>query len=375
MTTAGSARWRIAAAVVAVVALVIGIAVFLILRSVPDYRTAFLVDTSTPRSGGSFGPVADAVGSAAQNAGDDDALSLRRFGGTCGDPKNTAELVGSGRKNGQKVGTAAHALTASGRSTLESGVLAAIGDFSGRYPFRGHRLNRIVVVTSHGADACASDQAAVQKRIREKAAKSGVKLDFRFVGYKVPAKERQPLTALASAGGAPRPQFTRTPTELTATLKKLTVPESPEGKPITVPATRSPTTTPAPLADGKHTVYIRRVDAKARTLTVDPFDELWGEAARKAKIADGLRSDLSNDYYDRNPDKKTVTVHVAPGAGIGVNQILGDAGIGGSPEKVVTVSLSRLSSLVAGQDFPDSYSFELTMTNGQVAKLRELWHP
>ncbi|POM27079.1 hypothetical protein BTM25_14880 [Actinomadura rubteroloni] len=361
-------RWRVAAAVAVVVALVVGVAVFLVLRSVPDYRTAFLVDTSAPPPGGAFGPIADAVGSAAQNAADDDALSLRRFGGTCGNRHNTARLVGSGRGNGQKVGRAAHALTASGRSTLESGILAAIGDFSGRYPFRGHRLNRIVVVTSHGTDACTSDQAAVQKRIRAKAAKSGVDLDFRFVGYQVPAGEQEQMTRTAAASGAPRPHFATTRTDLVATLKKFTVPESPDAAPVSVPAT-------APLPDGRHTGYIRRIDATSGVITVDPFEQFTGPAAQQAAREDGTSWD-SADAYRRNKDMKTVQLHVAPGAVIMLNQLVGNVIVPGNVRTPVRVPLTRLESLYAGgrDRIAQSTGYAITMSGGQVTRLDQIFH-
>ncbi|TDB83274.1 hypothetical protein E1264_29120, partial [Actinomadura sp. KC216] len=230
--------------VLLVAALLIGVAIVVVLRAVPDYRTAFLVDASLPKNGSDFTAITSAVGSAAQNSADGDSLSLRRFGGTCGDRGNTSPVVDAGTKNAQKISTTARALTPSGKPTLESGVLAAIDDFSGYYPFRARKRNRIIVVTSHGFDACTTDQAALQRAIHTKAQRAKVKLDFRFVGYKVPQKEQRPLAQLAAVAKAPKPRLTTTPAELSTTLKQLTVPESPEAKHLTPPTAEPPQSKP-----------------------------------------------------------------------------------------------------------------------------------
>ncbi|MDN3359007.1 hypothetical protein [Actinomadura sp. DC4] len=45
-------------------------------------------------------------------------------------------------------------------------------------------------MTGHGADACTQDQGRVRKAIRDKVRAAGLRLDFRFVGYKTPAGQR-----------------------------------------------------------------------------------------------------------------------------------------------------------------------------------------
>ncbi|MEW2612703.1 hypothetical protein AB0937_21410 [Streptomyces sp. NPDC047880] len=240
-------RWARRVLVVSVVvALVAGVGAFFVLRAVPDYRTAFVVDTSLVGHGKQFPAVRAAVASAAQNSADGDSLSLRRFGGACGDGRNTESVVGPGTGHAQRISTSAHALSPSGKPTLESGLLAGIDDFSGYYPFRGSKRNRVVVVTSHGVDACTADQAAVRAAVRRKAADSGVRVDVRFVGYKVPHKERRPLARLAEVTGAAEPRFTDTPADLAETLRRLTVPGSPEVRHIDVPATPATSRPPRP---------------------------------------------------------------------------------------------------------------------------------
>ncbi|WP_067892195.1 VWA domain-containing protein [Actinomadura chibensis] len=226
--------------------LAIGIAAFLIMRAIPEYRTAFLVDTSLTKDGKQFTAIANAVASAVQNSGDHDSLSLRRFGGSCGDRTNTSQVVGAGVGHAQKISSSVRTLTPSGNATLENGILAAVDDFSGRYPFRGSKQNRIIVVTSNGKDACTSDQSALQLAVRKNAAESGVELDFRFVGYKVPHQEQRPLIKLTNFIKAPKPQFVTTPAALNTTLKKLTVtPSKEEGKHVK-PSKSSPSITSSP---------------------------------------------------------------------------------------------------------------------------------
>ncbi|MDQ3764425.1 MAG: VWA domain-containing protein [Actinomycetota bacterium] len=230
-------------AVVSVVVVIAAAIVYVMVR-MPEYRIAFVVDTSvsTPADAGDdFNAIVDAVGSAAQNVGDGDALSLRRFGGACGDSGNTAQIVGSGTHNGQQVSDAVHTLTPGGDTTLQSGILAAIDDFSGFYPFRGKQSNRIIVVTSHGTDACASDQATFTKMIQDRVSAAGLQLDFRFVGYKVPIEQRDALIQAAAATGAPEPKFAQTAADLATILKQLTVPESLDAAPVEIPGLNTDT--------------------------------------------------------------------------------------------------------------------------------------
>ena len=219
-------------ALVCVVVVLIGAVGVVVWRSRPAYRIAFLVDTSAAEA---LSAVASAVGSAVQNTGDDDALSLRRFGGRCGDPHNTAQVVGTGTGHAARISRSVRGLATGGSATLESGILAAIKDFSGRYPFHGTKGNRIIVVTSRGTDACSRDQAMVKKTLQEKVKAAGLHLDFRFVGYLTPSGEQTNLAQLASAVNAKTPEFAQTPADLTAKLKNLVIPKPTEAKPLKTP--------------------------------------------------------------------------------------------------------------------------------------------
>ncbi|MDG4789176.1 hypothetical protein O7626_25135 [Micromonospora sp. WMMD1102] len=240
---AGRRRRYLLVVAVAVVA-VLGGGAFLVVRSIPEYRTALLVDTSVDPAGGDFAEIAAAVGAAAQNSADDDALSLRRFGGRCADAGNTAQVVEVGTGRASEIAGAVRGLTPDGQPTLLAGILAAIDDFADPYPFRGSKGNRIVVVSRHGVDGCDPDPAKVAAAIRDRVGEAGLDLDFRFVGYQVPAEQRPVLTQVASATGAPEPTFPETADDLTAVLKQFTIPRSPDAAPVAIP-------TPDPTADWK----------------------------------------------------------------------------------------------------------------------------
>ncbi len=217
-----------------VIALVYGLVLYAVIIT-PAYRTTLLVDTSAVAPSDTFGALTDAVASAAQNTAGADSLSMRRFGGRCGDPRNTAEVVGAGTNQGRQVADAARGLSADGEATLSSGILAAIDDYAAFYPFRGSKSNRVIVVTTHGVDACADDQAEIARTIRDRVAAAGLGLEFRFVGFTVAADQQAGLEQLASATAAPKPTFVDDPRELTETLQELTVPEPPAARPVDVP--------------------------------------------------------------------------------------------------------------------------------------------
>ncbi|WP_053791166.1 VWA domain-containing protein [Streptomyces sp. XY332] len=386
-------RSRVLLTVSLAAALLISVAAFFILQAIPDVRTAFLIDTSQTKSDEDFVAITNAVGSAAQNSADADSLSLRRFGGTCGDRHNTESIVEPGTGQARKINTSVRTLTPSGQPTLESGLLAAIGEFSGRYPFRGSKSNRIIVVTSHGVDACTADRAALERAVATRAQDSGVRLDFRFVGYKIPQEQQQPLARLATVAKAPAPRFVTTSAELTTALKELTIPASPDAKHVEVHPTEpsqspTPKTSPTPpptvsaapaaaLADGTHQVYIKNVDPQAHTLTVDEIEYLVGAEAQAAAKADGIGR-APNDVYIRNADKKTVDLSVASDARIEINRMTTDPAAG-DPMWSRKVSLEQLAERFAalGRTHfePTTRAFDLTMTNGRVGALHEKWRP
>lgn len=263
-------RWLlVAGAVVVVLALVSGgLALFL----TPEHRTTFLVDTSDSQA--DFREVADAIGTAASNMSKGDALALRRFGGAC-DGDSTAELVTPGTGQAAEIGDAARAITPSGKATLLNGVLAAIDDLARTYPFRGSETNRIVVV-ARGADTCGKSADEVRAIIKERTARAGVKIDFRFVGHRLSPEQAKVLNAVAAATDARTPRLTKTSEELVTTMKEVSVPADLVAKEVKTSPCDSVTpevlATAYPLGDEVHYFDIRcqqdrYVLAKANTTT------------------------------------------------------------------------------------------------------------
>jgi hypothetical protein len=301
-----------AVALGSVIALVYGL-VFYAVVITPDYRTTLLVDTSVGPSADAsvdaFDGITAAAASAAQNTAGTDSLSLRRFGGQCGDPRNTAEIVGAGTDHGQQVADAARGLSAGGDATLLSGILAAIDDYSGLYPFRANRSNRIIVVTTHGVDACTDDQAEISRTIRDRIAAAELELDLRFVGYLVPADQRDSLARVASATSAPAPTFVDDPTVLTETLKEFTLQEPPRARPVDPPDTT--TSTPEPPQQALVHVIVTGTQWDI-TITTDPpgttpcthppgFDAKTCEFLVPAGTRMRLRADISGSLPGPDP--------------------------------------------------------------------------
>jgi hypothetical protein len=263
--------WLIAGGIVLVLALIAG---GLLLYLPPDHRTTFLIDASASEI--EFRDVADAVGAAARNTSSDDALALRRFGGACDQPDNTAEVVGVGTGQADEIDTAAHAIVPAGRATLLSGILAAIDDFDRGYPFRGDVSNRVVVVARNGVDACGKDANAIRAIIEEHTQRVGVRLNFRFIAHQLTEQQVSDLSVLASAVEAQPPKRTKTAGELITTVKELSVPEGLVAEEVSVPAAPVPcdSATPEglgrePLGDGMSYLDIkcrdRYVLARANT--------------------------------------------------------------------------------------------------------------
>ncbi|MFJ7218888.1 hypothetical protein [Amycolatopsis sp. NPDC098790] len=192
-------------------------AVYFFVLSRPAYRTVVLVDTSAPGTG--LAQLGAAVRAVAGNSGDSDALSVRRFGGECGNPGDTSEVADSPGGVAQAVG----ALSPSGKATMVDGVVAAIDSFSGLLTRRGSVRNRIVVISTSGADACTNDPVGARKSIDDRIAKAGLDLDIRVVGFQVPEDRKATLAKFASNAA-----FADSADDLKVVLDRLVVPNSPD---------------------------------------------------------------------------------------------------------------------------------------------------
>jgi hypothetical protein len=184
----------------------------------PTYKTQFLIDTTGETASDGPGTIASALRAVVGNSGDRDALALRSFGGECGAEDNTTQLVNFGTGNRQEITQAVTGVRQGGKATLLRGIVEAVGDFSGPFAQRAKQVNRVIVVTRHGVDACDEDTAFVEKEIRDRISAAGLAIEFRLIGYQVPDAQRDRLTQVATGAGAPEPMFVNTPSDLDTAL-------------------------------------------------------------------------------------------------------------------------------------------------------------
>jgi hypothetical protein len=146
----------------------------------------------------------------------------------------------------------------------------------------------------------------------------------------------------------------------------------------TTAATTAPTPTgaeptgaePAVPADGRHPVYLVRVDARGRTVTFDLIQFFTGEAAAKAAAEDHQESPPPNDYYIRNTSPRLRTLPVLADAPITVNVLAAEQT--GSSTKDVPVTLAKLASWFPNPGRP---TFWITVRDGRVTRIAEQYLP
>jgi hypothetical protein len=142
-------------------------------------------------------------------------------------------------------------------------------------------------------------------------------------------------------------------------------PASTTGPAATATTGAAPTSSePAVLADGRHPVLLKRVDSGGRTVTFDLIQFYQGEQAAIEAAKDRQESPPPNDVYIRNVNSRLRTLPVAADATITVNGLL-------ATQTDTPVTLAKLASLTR------SYSpvFRITVRNGQVVKIAEVWLP
>jgi hypothetical protein len=127
---------------------------------------------------------------------------------------------------------------------------------------------------------------------------------------------------------------------------------------------------PVVLADGRHPVYLKTVDADQQTISFDLIQFFTGEAAAKAAAEDNEESPPPNDYYIRNVNPKLRTLPVRAGAPITVNVLAAQAT--GSATKDVPVTLAKLATYFPNTGTPP---FWITVEQGQVAKIAQQFLP
>ncbi|GAB3255395.1 hypothetical protein [Kineosporia babensis] len=231
--------WLGATATVVVLALLLAGAGLIGYRMrAPEHRIDFLLDASMPDEAHNrlgLEDVVQALSGAVQNVGDSDAVSLRRFGGSCGTAESEL-LVQSKAGNRDQILAAAAAIEPRGQATLNAGIEAAVREFSGYFPPRGRKINELVVVTRHGSDAC-NDKVGLHE-VERLAKQAKVDLRLRIVGYQVPPSERTSLTSdVADSSTSTTPislQFVNDAQQLHKLLQHITIPDLPEAALIEV---------------------------------------------------------------------------------------------------------------------------------------------
>ena len=188
----------------------------------PTYKTEFLIDTTAGTAANGPQTIANSLKTVVEDSGDHDALALRSFGGQCGAENNTTQLVGFGTDNRGDITQASGGVREGSKATLLRGIVQAVEDFSQPFAQRATQVNRVIVVTRHGTDACDDDTAFVEKEIRNRIAAAGLAIEFRLIGYQVPDNQHDQLNQIATAAGAPDPLFVKTPSELDGALHWFT---------------------------------------------------------------------------------------------------------------------------------------------------------
>ncbi|MEU6473865.1 hypothetical protein ABZ927_25970 [Streptomyces massasporeus] len=259
----------------------------------PNYRTQFLIDTATGTDPQGTASVAKSLGKTVVNSGDEDALALRRFGGECGATDNTARLVGFDVDNRQEITRAAGRMRPAGGPTLVRGIVQAVEDFSGPFDRKARQVNRIIVVTRHGVDACEDDIAFVEKEIRERVGAAGLSLQFRVVGFQVPGDQRRTLDRIATAAKAPQPVYVESAPDLDRTLDWFS-----NAEPVLASAQR--------IVDTLNTT-VDQVDTAIRAVKDGRLDTADSTLGRARKAVNGTRPEF-DDLTDRarNPDARNV---------------------------------------------------------------------
>src|SRR5215212_6492692 len=124
------------------------------------------------------------------------------------------------------------------------------------------------------------------------------------------------------------------------------------------------TSEPVVLADGRHPVLLKAIDAGRGTVTFDLVQFFRYEEATREAAKDHQESPPPNDSYMRNVNPRLRTLPVGAGASITANQLAGS-------NQDIPVTLAKLSSLTRA----GSGVFWITVRGGQIVQVAEQWSP
>jgi hypothetical protein len=130
------------------------------------------------------------------------------------------------------------------------------------------------------------------------------------------------------------------------------------------PLRPSPTLDPSALADGVYPAYVRAVDVRGATITIDVLQTFFGDAAHQAAVQDGVpwRDVQADPVYIRNENPLLRTLPVAGDVHINLIGVCMDPGR--------TIALRELRT--ATTPFTATFYYEVTVVGGSVERVRQL---
>ncbi|HEX8004054.1 MAG TPA: hypothetical protein VF519_15300 [Mycobacteriales bacterium] len=176
------------------------------------------------------------------------------------------------------------------------------------------------------------------------------------------------LAALTACAGGRGPAAQDAPSPSPSTAAPTTVAPS---TPAVSPTVARPAATPLPtdLKDGRHYAYLKSLDTKKLTLTLDVIQFLTGEEAEKAAQEDG---EEAYDYYIRNQNTRLRTLTVAANVRVVVNTLTAEET--GSSTKDTEITLAKLASYFAKGE-AQRRVFYVTLSGARVVRINEQYLP
>jgi hypothetical protein len=182
---------------------------------------------------------------------------------------------------------------------------------------------------------------------------------------------------------------------LTSTTTTTLPPPPPaeERYPYTNPIKRKGSSPPKLAGDGRYFGYIRAADGKAQTVSFDIAQFFFGDDVQKAAEEDGAVAPgepVSNDHYERNPEKQSESLKVSAKAEVTAAFPAGflmqyvspgarrKCEMGASPMVCTLFPLSLDKFFAAAGDLPpELYGIPvwLTIDGGQVVRIDEQYFP
>jgi hypothetical protein len=200
------------------------------------------------------------------------------------------------------------------------------------------------------------------------------------------------VVALAGCGGDSDDGTPEASGTTTTTTTQRPPPPAEESYPYTNPIKRKGSSPQRLAGDGRYFGYIRAADAKAQTVSFDIAQFFFGADVQKEAEEDGVVAPgepVSNDHYERNPEKESESLKVSSKAAVTAGFPAGSliryvspgtrrkCEIGASP-MVCTLPLSLDRFFSAVKDLPpEHYGIPvwLTIASGQVVRIDEQYFP